>query len=112
MDTAWLERDTGPGPSTDALEHEIACYVGAECTLALRSTREAFRLLAHALGLCDGAEIIVPGVTSSQAVAGLRAAGARLVFADVHVGRPQKFSPKPGANPANLIGRYMRGSTN
>ena len=32
--------------------------------------------------------------------------------ADVHVGRPQKFSPKPGANPANLIGRYMRGSTN
>jgi 6-bladed beta-propeller len=35
-----------------------------------------------------------------------------LYTADVHVGRPQKFSPKKGANPAHLIGRYMRGSTN
>ena len=32
-----------------------------------------------------------------------------LYTADVHVGRPQKFSPKKGANPANLIGRYIRG---
>ena len=28
-----------------------------------------------------------------------------LYTADVHVGRPQKFRPKPGANPAHLIGR-------
>ena len=34
-----------------------------------------------------------------------------LYTADVHVGRPQKFSPKPGANPAHIIGRYMRGTT-
>jgi peptidylamidoglycolate lyase len=33
-----------------------------------------------------------------------------LYTADVHVGRPQKFSPKKGANPANLVGRYMRGT--
>ena len=33
-----------------------------------------------------------------------------LYTADVHVGRPQKFAPKGGANPANLIGRYMRGT--
>jgi hypothetical protein len=36
-----------------------------------------------------------------------------LYTADVHVGRPQKFSPKKGANPAHLIGRYFpRATTN
>jgi len=34
-----------------------------------------------------------------------------LYTADVHVGRPQKFRPKRGANPAHLVGRYMSGST-
>ena len=36
-----------------------------------------------------------------------------LYTADVHVGRPQKFRPKKGANPAHLIGRYFpQASTN
>jgi peptidylamidoglycolate lyase len=37
-----------------------------------------------------------------------------LYTADVHVGRPQKFRPKKGANPAHLVGRYFpsRASTN
>jgi peptidylamidoglycolate lyase len=37
-----------------------------------------------------------------------------LYTADVHIGRPQKFRPKKGANPAHLIGRYFpsRASTN
>jgi streptogramin lyase len=35
-----------------------------------------------------------------------------LYTADVHVGRPQKFRPKKGADPATLVGRYMRGTTN
>ena len=34
-----------------------------------------------------------------------------LYTADVHVGRPQKFRPKKGANPAHLIGRYYPLST-
>ena len=33
-----------------------------------------------------------------------------LYTADVHVGRPQKFRPKKGANPAHIIGTYMRGT--
>jgi peptidylamidoglycolate lyase len=33
-----------------------------------------------------------------------------LYTADVHVGRPQKFSPKKGANPAHLVGRYFPSS--
>ena len=35
-----------------------------------------------------------------------------LYTADVHVGRPQKFRPKKGADPTTLVGRYMRGTTN
>ena len=37
-----------------------------------------------------------------------------LYTADVHVGRPQKFRPKKGANPAHLVGRYFpsAGQTN
>jgi peptidylamidoglycolate lyase len=35
-----------------------------------------------------------------------------LYTADVHVGRPQKFRPKPGADPSTLVGQYMRGTTN
>ena len=31
-----------------------------------------------------------------------------LYTADVHVGRPQKFRPKPGANPAQIIGQGTR----
>ena len=30
-----------------------------------------------------------------------------LYTADVHVGRPQKFRPKSGANPAHIMGRYF-----
>jgi dTDP-4-amino-4,6-dideoxygalactose transaminase len=86
-DPEWLARDSGPGRSTAALERALAQYVGAERVLALRSTREAFGLLASALGLQDGAEVICPGVGSPPAAAGLAAAGARLCFADVHPDR-------------------------
>jgi hypothetical protein len=34
-----------------------------------------------------------------------------LYTADVHVGRPQKFRPKPGVNPASLIGRPFRATS-
>jgi hypothetical protein len=31
-----------------------------------------------------------------------------LYTAEVHSGRPQKFVPKPGADPATLVGQPMR----
>jgi peptidylamidoglycolate lyase len=34
-----------------------------------------------------------------------------LYTADVHIGRPQKFRPKPGANPAHLVGVPVTGLT-
>jgi perosamine synthetase len=87
VDLEWLARDSGPGPSSDALERELASYVSAERVLALRSSRDAFALLARALGLRDGAEVIGPALASPQAAAGLAAAGARVAFADVHADR-------------------------
>jgi hypothetical protein len=33
-----------------------------------------------------------------------------LYTADVHVGRPQKFRPKPGVNKARLVGPMFRAS--
>jgi perosamine synthetase len=84
VDPEWLARDTGPGPSSDALERALSLYTGAERALALRSTGEAFALLGRALGLRDGAEVIASGIGSPQAAQGLQSAGARLGFADVH----------------------------
>ncbi len=34
-----------------------------------------------------------------------------LYTADVHIGRPQKFRPKPGADPATLVGEAVRAVT-
>ena len=34
-----------------------------------------------------------------------------LYTADVHIGRPQKFRPKTGANPAHVVGRYFPSRT-
>jgi peptidylamidoglycolate lyase len=34
-----------------------------------------------------------------------------LYTADVHIGRPQKFRPKPGADPAKLVGEALRAVT-
>jgi len=86
-DRDWLARESGPGRSTDALERALGAYVGAERVLALRSTQEAFALLASTLGLRDGAEVICAGIGSPQAALGLASAGARISFADVHPDR-------------------------
>ena len=92
LDLEPLARDTGPGPTTDALERALMHYTGAERALALRGTADAFALLARALGLRDGAEVICSGIGSAPAAQGLLAAGARLSFADVH---PDRLSVHP-----------------
>jgi dTDP-4-amino-4,6-dideoxygalactose transaminase len=91
-DLDWLDREPVPGRSTDALERALGAYVGAERVLALRSIQGAFALLASALGLRDGAEVICAGIGSPQAALGLASAGARLGFADVH---PDRLTVNP-----------------
>jgi dTDP-4-amino-4,6-dideoxygalactose transaminase len=84
-----LERITQrpePGSETEALESEVAQYLEAEAVVALASTRDAYGLLAQALELGEGDEVICPGVASRSIVAALRSYGVTVRFADVEPG--------------------------
>ncbi len=81
-----LARTDQPGENTARLEQEAAQYLGADAVLALSSTAQAFALLAEALGLSEGDEVLCPGIGSKCAIDALRARGAAPVFADVEPG--------------------------
>ena len=72
-----------PGPQTDALEREGAARLGADHSLALRSTEEAFALLLRTLDLSEGDEVICSPLSGTGLLAGIRRSGARAVFADI-----------------------------
>ncbi len=91
-----------PGPATRELERRAAEYLGAERVLALRAPKDGFAALVRALGLAKGDEVIVPGVVSASAVAALRAAELRLVFADVH---PERLTLSASAAAAAIGAR-------
>ena len=76
-------------------------------------------LLANGTEAEKGTEVVqaahaqLSGVYTNTALVSGEDSDGNLYTADVHVGRPQKFSPKKGANPAHLIGRYFpRATTN
>ena len=86
FDPAGLGRVTerpGPGPETDALEREVAKYVDAEAVVALRSTADAFELLAEALELGEDDRVICPGVVSGTLISTLQSRAVLIEFADV-----------------------------
>lgn len=91
-----------PGAETEALEREVAAYLGADRVFALRSPDEAFLALADGLGLRPDDEVIVPGVVSAAALEALRASGLRPVFADVH---PERLTLSPAAAAAAISPR-------
>lgn len=76
-----------PGCDTRRLEEEAGRYLGAEAVFALRSPTDAYRALGHSIGLRDGAEVIVPGVASTEVLLALRSLGARAVLVDVDPAR-------------------------
>src|SRR5258705_7960864 len=90
------------GSVTAELERRAAAYLGAERVVALRSPKDAFGALVRALGLAKGDEVVVPGVVSASAVAALRAAELRPVFADVH---PERLTLAPSAAAAAIGAR-------
>lgn len=91
-----------PGPATLELERHAAQYLGAERVFALRKPADAFTALFRALGLAKGDEVVVPGVASASALAALRAAELRPVFADVH---PERLTLAPSAAAAAIGAR-------
>jgi dTDP-4-amino-4,6-dideoxygalactose transaminase len=72
-----------PGDQTDALERELAAWVGADAAFALVSTEQAFRHAFRALGLGAGDEVLCPALASGAALRALRSLELRPVWVDV-----------------------------
>lgn len=86
------------GPNDEIVgrwEREFAEYIGARHAVMTPSARYGFYLLLKALGVGDGDEVIVPGLTYYAIPAMVPLTGARPVFADVgltsHVLDPAAF---------------------
>ena len=76
-------------------EREFAEYIGAKHAVMVPSARYGFYLLLRALGVGEGDEVIVPGLTYFAIPAMVPLTGATPVFADVglhsHVLDPEAF---------------------
>ena len=91
----YLLRD---GPDDEIVakwEHEFAAYIGARHAVMVPSARYGFYLLLKALGVGEGDEVVVPGLTYFAIPAMVPLVGASPVFADVglktHVLDPEAF---------------------
>jgi len=71
------------GGAIEALEGELAAYIGVQHVVALNSGTDALVLGMRALGLGAGDEVITPPNSFVASTAAIVAVGARPVFADV-----------------------------
>lgn len=79
FDTNWI---APLGPHVDAFERELAAVVGRPHAAALSSGTAALHLAARMLGIGDGDEVLVSGLTFSATVNALVYERARPVFVD------------------------------
>ena len=71
------------GPEGDALEREIAAYVGAAHAVGCNSGTDALHLPLVAIGVGPGDEVIVPAFTFFATAEAVSYTGATPVFADI-----------------------------
>ena len=71
------------GAEVDALESELAAYVGTRHAVALNSGTDALALAVMAAGIESGQEVITPPNSFVASTAAIAWAGATPVFADV-----------------------------
>jgi dTDP-4-amino-4,6-dideoxygalactose transaminase len=70
------------GPENDALERELADYIGVAEVVGVNSGTDALLLSLKALGIGAGDEVIVPGFTFFATAEAVSLAGAHPRFAD------------------------------
>jgi dTDP-4-amino-4,6-dideoxygalactose transaminase len=82
-------------PAVRGFEKEFASYIGAKHAVMTPSARYAFYLLLRAMGIGEGDEVVIPGLTYFAIPSMAVTAGVRPVFADVgltsHVLDPAAF---------------------
>jgi dTDP-4-amino-4,6-dideoxygalactose transaminase len=86
------------GPEGEALECEVATYLGARHAVGCNSGTDALQLPLIAAGVGPGDEVIVPAFTFFATAEAVSHTGARPVFADVD---PETFN----LSPESLSGR-------
>ena len=72
------------GKVTSLLEDNIASFVGAKHAVAVSSGTAALHLSLLALGIKDGAEVIIPSYVCTALLNAVNYAGARPVLADIN----------------------------
>jgi dTDP-4-amino-4,6-dideoxygalactose transaminase len=79
LDSGWFIL----GPEGEALERELAAWLGAREVVAVGNGTEAIQLALEGLGIGAGDEVITSPLTAAFTALGVMRAGARPVFADL-----------------------------
>ena len=82
------------GPEGEALEREIAAFLGANHAVGVNSGTDALHLPLVAAGVGPGDEVVIPGFTFFATGEAVSYTGATPVFADVD---PGTFNLDPGS---------------
>lgn len=71
------------GPEVEALEHQLASYVGAKHCITCANGTDALQIAQMAIGIGPGDEVITPGFTYFATAETVALLGAKPVYVDV-----------------------------
>ena len=86
----WIQTQ---GDELAGLQAEFAAFVGTKYAFGLTNCTAALEICAELIGIEEGDEVIVPGLTFHSTAIGPMRAGAKIVFADV---APRRFTLTAG----------------
>ena len=98
LDSGWFIL----GPEGEALERELAAWLGAREVVGVANGTEAIQLALEGLGIGAGDEVITSPLTAAFTALGVMSAGARPVFADLD---PATLNVAPAAVAAAVTPR-------